>query len=350
MQIKTLSKSILMVALCLFVVNTYPLYAQKPQKAPKDKKLSPAEENKKLQADINSLQEKNNTLTQLYGELKADRDNLLTQSKRLLEENRQYTGLKASIEGLNQEKSALTENQEAIKRENAALASSLEELKIHLSALVKEKSRLDTALSEANDAKSAKESTMRTRLEKEYQGRIVQVPQLKAENVKLINQINNLRQDVKILEAASSRYKEENALLESRLVEIEKSNKELSQENLQLVDEARSFPIKFADLARQNKQLINETADIHYNLGVFYVNNKEYKRAIQEFGKTLKLRPEDAQANYNLGYLYAEHLVDRAKAIQYFQKYLTYAPNATDADWVRKYLLTWETWYGKEIR
>jgi hypothetical protein len=40
-------------------------------------------------------------------------------------------------------------------------------------------------------------------------------------------------------------------------------------------------------------------------------------------------------------------LVDRPKAIEYFKRYLTYAPDAADADWVNKYLLTWETWYGK---
>ncbi|HQP10000.1 MAG TPA: tetratricopeptide repeat protein, partial [Candidatus Omnitrophota bacterium] len=83
--------------------------------------------------------------------------------------------------------------------------------------------------------------------------------------------------------------------------------------------------------------------------GVSNIKNKEYKRAIKEFEKVLELKPDDAYANYNLGYIYAEHLVDREKAIEHFKKYLTYAPNEKDANWVRKYVLTWQTWYKKNI-
>jgi tetratricopeptide (TPR) repeat protein len=101
-------------------------------------------------------------------------------------------------------------------------------------------------------------------------------------------------------------------------------------------------------LARQNQKLIGETADMHYNLGVFYVQSTEYGRAIKEFEKALDLNSDNADANYNLGFIYAEHLVDREKAIQYFRNYLTYAPDAKDAEWIRKYILTWQTWYGKQ--
>jgi len=114
-----------------------------------------------------------------------------------------------------------------------------------------------------------------------------------------------------------------------------------------LEEEGRALPGKFAELAGQNKRLIDDTADMHYNLGVFYTNNHEYKRAVQEFGKALKIRPNDAGANYNLGYIYAEYLVDRPKAIKFFKDYLTFAPDAKDAEWVRKYILTWQSWYGK---
>jgi len=87
---------------------------------------------------------------------------------------------------------------------------------------------------------------------------------------------------------------------------------------------------------------------MHYNMGVSFIKSKDYKRAIKEFQKVLEQDPYDAYANYNLGYIYAEHLVDRPAAIEYFQKYLTYAKDAKDTDWVKKYILTWQTWYGRE--
>ena len=88
---------------------------------------------------------------------------------------------------------------------------------------------------------------------------------------------------------------------------------------------------------------------MHYNAGVFYARNKEFGRAIKEFQKVLDIKPQDPQANYNLGYIYAEHLVDRPKAISYFKNYLTYAPDAHDADWVKRYIMTWQTWYGRQV-
>jgi tetratricopeptide (TPR) repeat protein len=88
---------------------------------------------------------------------------------------------------------------------------------------------------------------------------------------------------------------------------------------------------------------------MHYNLGVFYTKNKEYPRAIAEFEKSIELNPEDPYAHFNLGYIYAEYLVDRPKAIVNFRKYLSLLKtDDKDADWVKKYILTWQTWEGKK--
>jgi tetratricopeptide (TPR) repeat protein len=88
---------------------------------------------------------------------------------------------------------------------------------------------------------------------------------------------------------------------------------------------------------------------MHYNLGVFYTKNKEYSRAIAEFEKALELNPDDPAAHYNLGFIYAEYLVNRPKAIQHFRKYLSIVKTEDkDVDWVKKYILTWQTWEGKK--
>jgi len=88
---------------------------------------------------------------------------------------------------------------------------------------------------------------------------------------------------------------------------------------------------------------------MHYNLGVFYSKQKEYSRAVSEFEEAVKLRPDDAYSHFNLGYIYAEYLVNRPKAIEHFRHYLRLAKkDDKDLDWVKKYILTWQAWAGKE--
>ena len=59
-------------------------------------------------------------------------------------------------------------------------------------------------------------------------------------------------------------------------------------DNKKLAEEIRNIPKKFSEIARQNRKLIKETSEMHYNLGVFYTKNKEYDRAVAEFEKVVK--------------------------------------------------------------
>ncbi len=86
---------------------------------------------------------------------------------------------------------------------------------------------------------------------------------------------------------------------------------------------------KYIKLARENKILVKRTALMHYNLGVFYTQNKEYNRAVAEFEKAIELNPEDALAHFNLGFIYAEHFENRPKAIERFNQYLKLAKKVT---------------------
>jgi tetratricopeptide (TPR) repeat protein len=94
---------------------------------------------------------------------------------------------------------------------------------------------------------------------------------------------------------------------------------------------------------------MRQTSRMHYNLGVFYSKRKEYSRAAGEFERAVEITPDDAYSYFNLGYIYSENIVNRPKAIEYFRRYLQYArKDDKDADWVKKYILTWETWQGKK--
>ena len=102
-------------------------------------------------------------------------------------------------------------------------------------------------------------------------------------------------------------------------------------------------------MARENKILIKQTALMHYNLGVFYSENKQHSRAVVEFERAIELNPGDAHSYYNLGYIYAEFLHDRPRAIENFRQFLRLAKGSDkDVDWVKKYILTWQTWEGKK--
>src|SRR3989338_8612037 len=92
-----------------------------------------------------------------------------------------------------------------------------------------------------------------------------------------------------------------------RLKEAKSEIEALEKDRRELLKELEAAPKKFKDLAQQNKILIKETADMHYNLGVFYSENKRFDRAVSEFKKVVDLNPQHSKAHYNLGYIYSEH-------------------------------------------
>jgi len=182
------------------------------------------------------------------------------------------------------------------------------------------------------------------------------VPETQRENNRLRSELSAAQRDIKNLQI-KLKHMEGQALNDSAQMEIYrrqikefKRRYELAMaKNRSLEKKIAQVPAKFAEIARENKVLIKETALMHYNLGVFYTKNKEYSRAIAEFEKAIELNPNDAAAQYNLGYIYAEYLVNRPRALEHFRKFLALTKSDDkDVDWVKKYILTWQTWEGKK--
>jgi len=137
--------------------------------------------------------------------------------------------------------------------------------------------------------------------------------------------------------------------LEDQLRNYKKNYAEAERKNKAFEREIKNIPAKYAELARQNRVLIKDTSKMHYNIGVFYVKNKEFERAVHEFEKAVEINPDDAASYFNLGYIYAEFLVDRKRAIDSFKRYLMLAKeDDKDIEWAKKYILTWQTWEGKQ--
>jgi Flp pilus assembly protein TadD len=65
--------------------------------------------------------------------------------------------------------------------------------------------------------------------------------------------------------------------------------------------------------------------------------------AIREFEKAVQLKPDDADAHYNLAILYDEKLRDNDKALEHYRAYLKIAPNSKDSQKVSKWIIDKES-------
>lgn len=300
-----------------------------------------------LEKNIADLEQKLKEVTENYNGMNADRDNMLAQLKRLLQEKTETTEIKNKVDQITGEKEKLSQENEVLKQQNQSFAANVEKLKSHLKSVVVEKGQISSQLAETQEDQGVVIQKVTKKNEVEMTSLKGKVNHLTAENKKLGQELNKTHVDLKGLEQEKLKFQQQAEVLQSQLDDLEGTYESLKKETRIFAEQTQEFPKHFTDLARQNKRLIEQTADMHYNSGVFYAKHTEFKRAIKEFEKVLDLKPTDPSTLYNLGYIYAEHLVDRPKAMEYFKNYLTYAPDAHDADWVRKYLLTWQTWYGK---
>ena len=305
------------------------------------------EDGKDSREAVQGMRDKNATLMEAYEKVKRDQENIITQLNRLRRDSQRCESIKGSFDQMTTENKAFLEEKQSLEQKAEQLGAIVENLKLHLKEVTGEKDQLAVFLAEAQEDEDVKIKNIRDKVKDDMEDLRKQVNTLKQENNTLMKQLDGAQKEARLSQMDNSELEQELELLQAELDASEKQYDEIKKENRYLAKEATQFPKKFADLARHNRKLVKETADMHYNLGVSNIKDKEYGRAVKEFKKVLELKPQDAYANYNLGYIYAEHLVDRHKAIKYFEDYLAYASDARDANWVRKYILTWQTWYGK---
>ncbi|MCK5014096.1 MAG: tetratricopeptide repeat protein [Candidatus Omnitrophica bacterium] len=305
------------------------------------------EDGKDSRENVQGMRDKNTTLMEAYEKIKKDQETVVEQLKRMRRDNQQCDTIKSSYNQMTSENEAFLKEKQSLEQRAQQLSTIVENLKLHLKEVTAEKDQLAVFLAEAQEDEDVKIKNIREKVKDEIEELKKQVNTLMRENGASAKQLEESQKEFRLSKMENSGLTQEIDLMRAEVEASEKQYEEIKKENRYLAQEATQFPKKFADLARHNRKLVKETADMHYNLGVSNIKSKEYGRAIKEFEKVLELKPQDAYANYNLGYIYAEHLTDRPRAIEYFQNYLAYASDARDANWVRKYILTWQTWYGK---
>ena len=227
--------------------------------------------------------------------------------------------------------------------------TAMRNLKTELSVLKKEKKSMLSVLKKKNKTEiSALKKANKNEISMLKKMSQQEVADLKKESLVLNKNLNKTQKEMDKLSKNYDKAEMKIEKLENNLDLLEKNYAIAEKKNKALEREMKRMPKKFTEIAKQNKALIKETSAMHYNLGVFYTKKKEYKRAAREFRKAIEINPDDEQAYFNLGYIYAEYIVDRKLAIKNFRHYLRLAKgDDEDMDWVKKYLLTWETYEGK---
>ncbi|MCM8781026.1 MAG: tetratricopeptide repeat protein [Candidatus Omnitrophica bacterium] len=272
-----------------------------------------------------------------YEALLVDRDNILAQARRLLEYKEKYESVEDTIKKNQQEKEKIEQQLKARLEQISLLQKRIEELEILQTQLQQDKESLKNELEKFQIEYKIVPETRK------------EIEQLKKEKDGFLVRFKQLEQEVKRAEEKRLDAEAKAELYRRQLNDFKKRYEEAVANNRALEKKIAQVPARFAELARENKILIKETALMHYNLGVFYTQNKEYSRAIAEFEKAIELNPDDPYAHYNLGYIYAEYVVNRPKAIEHFRHFLRLAKaEDKDVDWVKKYILTWQTWEAKK--
>ncbi len=278
--------------------------------------------------------------------VKADRENILAQTKSLLANRMRAQELEDELIKVKASMQPLEDEKRRIKEQSLLL-------KAHVKKLKDDRTKLTA---ERDELKLANDKLQNNTMVKELNNKITSLQKQLKDSIAAANtEKNTVDADLKAAEKKIVQLSGENAKLtasndqltakvedqESGLAEAVKKNKAFEQE-------IREMPSKFVEVSRQNKILLKQTAGMHYNMGVFYTKHKDYDRAATEFVKALEIDPNDAYAHFNLGYIYAEYLINRHKAMEHFRHFLRLAKgDDPDVNWARKYLLTWETFEGK---
>lgn len=315
------------------------------------------QDNEKLRSINKPLEEKLTKLSTDYDRIYKDRENVIEQSKRIIQEKNELLNIKESFEELSGEKERLLQEKEKIAgrlNESEEAVGRLEEtLKNYESELIEKKKLLKEYATEEEQV--VEESSMEG---VDFRKPEVTLRALKKENINLSDSLEDINKELdnikKNWEETESDYKKEAQASQKRYDELHNMHEDLLAEYHQVVREYEllqvdmdKFPSKFAALANQNEKLIEETAKMHYNLGVFYFKESEYQRSIPEFERAIKLDPKDAGSYYYLGHIYAERLGRHREAIEYFKKHLQLAPHSVHSDWVKKYMLSRQAWDGE---
>lgn len=305
-------------------------------------------------------------VTQLRTELetvKGDRDNILKQAKSLLSEKETVSAELQKKEGSDV---AFATERESLQKEIEILKSDVAKGK---AKLLKERDRQtqelqarEKTIAELNAKNDSLAHVMTDYPPAKIQELLEDRNRLGEENKRMAARVLDMEKRMEEKDRALKpleldreelyRLRSENKEMHKRIgyvTDLEKRQQQLLKENAEYREKVEIMKAKFKDAVpglaksgRISQKMMRENADMHYNLGTIFLNNKQYKEAIREYENVLELRPADPDTHYNLGVLYDDFLKDREKALYHYQKYLAISPRSPDAKKVESYILSLE--------
>lgn len=304
----------------------------------------------KLEAGQAELKQKLNTIRQeargmgdKTRSVRIDRDNLSARLSRAKEDVSRFERMRVAL----QEKEKLLE---AIEQSRDDVQGRKDELEDELGAL---RLALEQSRMASEQARLEKEQALGTLKKMRKASGVQELDEhnqsLRRRIEKLTTALQQARQKMEKERSRETVLREEIASLRDAVERTKEDYARVRRKNKVFEAKLVNAPVRLSEITRKNKVLIQQSANMHHNMGMFYLKNKEYERAIAEFERAVELRPEDASSHFNIGYIYAEHLLDSKKAVKHFERYLKCVNRqGPDIDWVREYILTWQPAAGSE--
>ncbi len=342
---------LVLVPLLVAVAVAYPLLQGVGQKRKtRDQRLAElVDTNTRVRAEHEELKKR-------YQELESDRDNVLKQTKVLLAEKSQWSGAQEEIEELRKANQALVDQKDRLHQSG-------QKAKVQLDKLASVFDRVKTAYQELQSAHRKLEAE-NTELRQTLTKTVEHSPQYKeldkafrdlrgeSESQKqtisvLDDKLKKALERIQRIQDRDTKFSKQIEALKTELKAASSARDSLTHVNADLNKAVDEGPRKFKDMAEENKRLRKETADMHYNMGVFFSQNNLFERAVKELERALEFDNASLRVHYNLGYLYSEKLGDHAKAMWHFQRFLELDPHGRESESIRAYLLSRQA-YGDE--
>lgn len=183
------------------------------------------------------------------------------------------------------------------------------------------------------------------RLEEEKEKIVAEKEKLQADILSYLALNTSLEEDKKRLEMA---VEESKRILEDKEAELQKAKLDLERLEEKRAKQETSYKSEYqneVDELKKSIQTLEETIKkerglYHYNLAVAYTQAKFYDDAIDAYQKSLEFDPDNPEAHYNLGLLYANFKDYPEKAIEHYRRYIELSPDAEDKEeveaWIEK--------------
>ena len=300
----------------------------------------------KLEQDYSDLKKK-------YDDLETDRNNVLSQTRTLLQEKAQWQGVEEQLENLKKTNKVFMAQKEKLLAENQKLKAEIASVMQNFDGLKQSYQDLLTKQEEADKENIALRDllTKQVQATPEYQVLDRESKRLREENEKFGQTINLMEGKLKLaLDRIKKDQERELSMLrqvrgQKDLLEgVRGQNEMLTKMNAELNELVNQAPSRIKDMAAQNQILVKETAEMHYNMGVFFTENKQFEQAEREYLRALEFDPNNLKVHYNLGYLYAEDMDKHDKAMFHLEKYLQIDPNSKESETIRSYIATRQAW------